>query len=102
MNTSYLNTSKRFSETGQTYIEYAGPWSVNVNAAVECPDGIIRKVKRIGIVADTYFSIPAAITYKGKTVAGFITGSNCDDPEFHFIPYQYRKNGGLFDGENTD
>ncbi len=100
MNTCFLQTSKRFSESRKTYIETAGPWSVNVNAAVECPDGIIRKVKRIAIEADMYFSIPAAIHYKGKTVTGFVTGGNCDNPEYRFIPYKYRKNGWIFEGEN--
>lgn len=98
MNTSFLKTSKHFSETGETYLEYAGPWSVNVNAAVQCPDGIIRKVKRIAIEGNTYFSIPAAITCKGKTVAGYITGGDCDNPEYRFRPYLYRKNGGIFNG----
>jgi hypothetical protein len=98
MDTSFLKTSKHYSETGKTYLETAGPWSVNVNAAVQCPDGVIRKVKRIGIVADTYFSIPAAITFKRKTVVGYVTGGDCDNPEFQFRPYQYCKNGGIFEG----
>ena len=102
MNTSFIKTSKHFSETGKTYMETAGPWNVTVNAAVECPDGIIRKVKRIAIEGDSYFSIPAAIHYKGKTVAGFITGGNCDNPEYRFIPYKYRKNGWIFERENED
>ena len=102
MNASYLKTSKNFSETGKTYLETAGPWGVNVNAAVQCPDGIIRKVKRISIVADTYFSIPAAINYKGKTVTGYVTGGDCDNQEYRFMPYLYRKNGKIFDGVNTD
>ncbi len=96
MNTSFLKTSKHFSETGKTYIETAEPSNVIVNGAVECPDRIIRKVKRIAIEGDTDFSIPAAIHYKGKAVAGFITGGNCDNPEYRFIPYKYRKNGGIF------
>lgn len=101
MDTSFLKTSKHYSETGKTYTETGGFWNVTVNAAVQCPDGIIRKVKRIAIEGDTYFSIPAAITFKGKTVAGFVTGGDCDNPEFRFIPYQYRKNGGIFDGVNN-
>lgn len=96
MNSSFLQTSKHYSETGKTFLETAGPWSVNVNAAVECPDKIIRKVKRIAIVADTYFSIPAAVSYKGKTISGFITGGESDNPEYRFIPYKYLKNGDIF------
>lgn len=100
MNTSFLKTSKHHSETGKTYLETAGPWNLTVNASVECPDGIIRKVKRIAIEGDTYFSIPAAIHYKGRTVTGYVTGGDYENPEFQFKPYLYRKNGGIFHKNN--
>jgi len=59
--------------------------------AARCPDGIIRK----GIcgLADTFFSIPARLNAKGKTVTGFV-GS--DENGFFFLPFTYGKNGNIF------
>jgi hypothetical protein len=90
-----------------TYLQYTMPWGLYVGAAALCPDGVVRKVKRIAETPDTYFSIPASVTYKGKTVAGCLHFKNVGDPanplEFKdavvFSPYLYRKNGNIFNTE---
>lgn len=82
-----------------TYILYGMPWGIYLGGATLCPDGKVRKLKRIAQTADTFFSVPASVTYKGKTIAGYITISDClktDRSYVNFVPYEYRKNGKLF------
>jgi hypothetical protein len=43
-----------------------------------CSDGIVRQLKRIALCADSFYSVPAAVTVKGKTVSGFITFETMD------------------------
>jgi hypothetical protein len=69
------------------------PWSVFVGGHVMCSDGKVRKISRISQTADTFFSIPASVKVKGKTVAGYVTFS--DDETATFVAYTYRKNGHL-------
>lgn len=57
---------------------------------VLCQDGKVRSC-RLGI-PDTYFSIPAVLSYKGKTVSGYVT---CDDGVFKF--YSMGKHLKIFD-----
>ncbi len=71
-----------------------------------CPDGIVRT----GVcgIADTYFSCPARLKAKGKTITGFIMmehcyAEGCESKGKHwlwlvFVPYQYRKNAGTIGG----
>lgn len=89
-----------------TSITRSYPWGLNVAAMVQCPDGIVRKCKRIAACADTFFSTPASVTVRGRTVAGFITletrsgmsTATPDDPAvLRFFPYKYRKHGAIFD-----
>jgi hypothetical protein len=40
-----------------------------------CPDGKVRTA-RATAEADTMFSIPAAVNANGRTVSGFVTGSD--------------------------
>jgi hypothetical protein len=56
-------------------------------------------LKRIAKSADTFFSIPASVTFKGKTVAGFVRIDTLNNPEatVQFTPYAYRKHGDIFD-----
>ena len=63
-----------------------------------CPDGK-RRLATITSEPDTFFSVPARVQYKGKTVSGFVTGRETDDyqPDMEFIPYTYGKNGALFE-----
>lgn len=88
-----------------TYTIVQMPFSIYLGARVLCPDGRVRKTKRIAATADTFFSVPCAVAVKGKTVAGFLTvttreglstatGSDPALVEFH--PYKYRKNAAAF------
>lgn len=72
------------------------PWKVT---GALCSDGK-RRVALITGEADTFFSIPARVSVKGKTVTGFVTGREGDDGErdYEFIAYTYRKNGHLLPG----
>lgn len=89
-----------------TEIERRLPWGINVSGKALCPDGKVRRLKRIAPTADTFFSTPASVTCRGKTVAGYVTVETMrgftvempDDPAvLKFIPYKYRKNHGAFD-----
>lgn len=101
-----LNSQFREYAKG-TYLQYTMPWGLYVGAKALCPDGKVRKVKRIASTPDTYFSIPASIKYKGKTVAGCVHLKNVADPQnppvfedaVIFSPYLYRKNGNIFNTE---
>ena len=61
--------------------------------AARCPDGIIRR----GVcgIPDTFFSLPARLKARGRTVAGFV-GIDTDHNELTFTPYRYRKNHTVF------
>lgn len=60
-------------------------------ALVRCPDGKLRTV-RCGI-PDTFFSIPASLSFKGTRVAGYVAST---ETGVEFRPYLYRKNAALF------
>lgn len=62
-----------------TWTETRGPWDVFTRARAICPDGKARVVK-LSIVADTFFSVPARLSYGGTTVAGFISFKQADWP----------------------
>jgi hypothetical protein len=102
-----LNSQFRSYANG-TYFQYKMPFGLYIGAAALCPDGKVRKVKRIAETPDTYFSIPASVTYKGKTVAGYLHLKNVGDPanprEFRdaviFSPYASHKNGNIFNTED--
>ena len=88
-----------------TSITRSYPWGLNVTARVLCPDGAVRAVLRIAQTADTFFSTPASVRAKGKTIAGYVTMATAsglstatkDDPAYlEFRPYTYRKNGAVF------
>lgn len=88
-----------------TSLTTSNPWGLIISARVLCPDGKVRQVKRISQTADTFFSIPAAVTYKGKTVAGYVTietlegfSVECpaDPPVCKFVAVDNRRNSGLF------
>jgi len=78
-----------------TSLVTSGPWDDYTAATALCPDGKVRKVKRIATTGDTYFSIPASVTVKGKTIAGFLMVDG-DPTTVRFVPYTYRKNHNMF------
>jgi len=88
-----------------TSLEHSQPWGLSCKGKALCPDGKVRAFR--GGTADTFFSIPARVSAKGTTVAGFVTVETvqgystptADDPAVvKFVPYKYRKNYALVGG----
>lgn len=80
----YMGTSESPSHIGETWLE---PESLTYpsggfyrRARVAMPDGSLRIVTCA--IPDTFFSIPARLKDKGKTVRGFITSD--EDKGFAF------------------
>lgn len=81
-----------------------GAWHVAIGVRhALCSDGQ-RRYARITGEADTFFSIPAQVKVRGKTVSGYITGREYDpergdySQDYAFIAYEYGKNGHLLPG----
>lgn len=55
-----------------TWLEIRMPWGIFIRGKVICPDGKARIV-RLAETADTFFSIPARLSYQKKTIAGFVS-----------------------------
>lgn len=105
-----MNVDRREYAFG-TYVDNAYPWGLYVSARALCADGKVRKVKRISETADTFFSVPASVTVKGKTVSGYITVSSIEgydtvtfmDPAVvKFVAYKYGKNWELLKDDNDE
>jgi hypothetical protein len=65
-------------------------------ARVECEDGKLRVVRCS--IPDTYFSIPAVATIKGKAVKGFVSSKDVGDDDralFTFTPTSSRGRRGI-------
>lgn len=64
---------------GKTYITRFMPWGLNRRHGhrVLCADGIIRACT-LAETADTFFSTPASIRVKGKTISGYVTTESHD------------------------
>jgi hypothetical protein len=84
---------------------YPGPFSVGPRKirGVLCEDGKQRTATCSDRGADTFFSIPARVRARGKTVSGYVTRETLagydaetpDDPAvWKFIAYRYGKNAG--------
>ena len=82
-----------------------GPWAQPVKVlACPCSDGR-RRVARITGTADTFFTIPAAVQVRGRTVTGFVTGA----PDYQegvregliFQANTFGKNGALLPRDYT-
>lgn len=84
-----------------TWTETVGQWGRFTRARAICPDGKARIV-RLAETADTYFSVPARVSYKGRTVYGFVTfhddqGLTTTGKEFVlFVPSAQGKNASAF------
>lgn len=62
------------TENGQTVETWPGPFSIGIRriTGALCTDGKRRNATTTG-VADTFFTQPARVSVRGKTVTGFIT-----------------------------
>lgn len=55
-----------------SYVQTKGPWNVPISGKALCPDGKIRKLKRISHISGNVHDLSCAISYNGKTVSGVI------------------------------
>lgn len=80
-----------------TSLTVSRPWGFYIAGRTVCSDGKVRALKRISATADTFFSVPAAVTVQGKTVSGYITMDTLNDERsvVYFCRYSYGKNAGL-------
>src|SRR5438093_444388 len=83
-------------QIGSSTIHYSGPGDcVPVKAeGVLLSDGTIRTVK-LTSVPDSFFSIPAALSWRGKTISGFVS-QNTDIERLEFTAERHGKNYGAF------
>jgi hypothetical protein len=71
--------TRKYAAGTQMTVSY--PWGLNIAAKAICPDGKVRALKRIAQTADTFFSIPASVTAKGKSVSGYVTFVDVNNPD---------------------
>ena len=79
-------------------MNYWGGWTGRKVRAL-CEDGVLRVAVATN-EPDTYFSVPARVQAKGKTVRGYITSAEDQDGNqyYRFIAYTYRKNHKVVGG----
>ena len=81
------------------------PWSAQTGSRyrVVCADGVVRTATATA-EADTWFSVPARVQVRGRTVAGYVSAVEWFDimtdderpaARYLFRAYQYRKNAGI-------
>ena len=79
-------------------IHHFGPWQIPYRATgVIFPDGVRRTVK-LHHTPDTFWTIPARVSYRGTTVSGIVMhdGNDTDEVQnLRFIPQG--KNAHLFE-----
>jgi len=99
--------TQRNDHADGTYLVQSYPWGLYHGGRAVCSDGKVRSLARIAQTADTFFSVPAAVKVKGRTVSGYVTvecrsGSSVptdDDPTVvRFVAYSYGRNGHLLPG----
>lgn len=87
-------TTERVNYAAGTYLEVTRPWGICVAGAALCADGKVRRLARISDTADTFFSVPAAVKVRGRTVSGYVTvdTANDDTATVYFLRYDYGRN----------
>lgn len=90
---------------GTSLEPHPGPFSCGyARGKALCSDGKVRALRFTDGIADTFFSVPARVQVKGKTVSGYATVETVEgystvtdgDPAVvKFVAYSYGKNGGL-------
>jgi hypothetical protein len=90
-----------------TWLHTATMWDLYAAGAALCGDGKVRALARIATTADTFFSIPAAVKVRGKTVSGYVSlRDDIDNPHTTgtardpgatvvFTPNSHGKNAGM-------
>lgn len=91
----------------ETYLTQTASWGLFTGGKVLCADGISRTLKRIAQNPDTLFYIPAAVSVRGKTVAGYVSVETLggfsketpgDPTVAKFVAVTNKKNAGLLPG----
>lgn len=78
-----------------------GPWAqLHSFPHCLCPDGK-RRLATVTGEADTFFSVPARVTVKGRTVTGFVMARELADgsEDWAFYPNKSGKNAAVFEKE---
>jgi hypothetical protein len=87
-----------------TYLNQLKPWGLYSGGRAMCSDGVVRTLAGIASTPDTFFSMPAKVKVKGKTVSGYVTmeteaGFSTDtenDPAIvKFVAVRSGKNAGM-------
>lgn len=58
-----------------TSVTQSFPFGYYLSARAMCPDGVVRAVN-VATTADSFFSVPASVQFRGTRVSGFITIDN--------------------------
>ena len=99
----YRTDTRGYAHGTSLMVRY--PWGINVAGRAMCPDGTVRALSRIAPTADTFFSIPAAVKVRGKTVSGYVTFTTAsglsietaEDPQYlEFCPHNETRHIGEF------
>lgn len=79
-------------------IHHFGPWQIPYKATgVMCPDGKRRTVK-LHHTPDSFWTIPARVSYKGTTVSGAVMHQGNDTDEVQDLKFMPTgKNADLFE-----
>lgn len=67
-------------DNSNTWLETTGPWDIPYRARVLCADGRYR-IAYTAQSADTWFSLPARVKVKGKTITGYVTTADWEHVE---------------------
>jgi hypothetical protein len=97
--------NKHMKQTAITHatLYHYGPWQIATHVThALCSDGIRRYARLTTQEPDTFFSHPATVQVKGRSVSGFIMSFTNEDgkEDYGFIAYTYRKNGSLLPGNS--
>ena len=68
-----------------TYLDVSYPLAAYHGGRALCSDGVTRSLKRISETPDTFLSIPAAVTVRGRTVSGFVTFDTSGDHDLNTV-----------------
>jgi hypothetical protein len=78
-----------------TYLRTSTMWDLYSGGAAMCSDGKVRVLKRIAITADTFFSIPASVSVRGRTVSGYVSVDTLNDDQSTVKFHAHGKNAAL-------
>jgi hypothetical protein len=91
-------------------VEYRHYWGMDhlFRVDAKCTDNMVRRAT-VTAEADTYFSTPARVQVRGKSISGFLTTTDHYNlPEdgnravYEFIQYSYGKNGDMLPAPRFD